>query len=209
MARRSDHTRDELSELLVDASTRIITEEGLGGLTARKIASRVGYSSGSVYNVFSDLDDLIAHVNTRTMQALSLELKKIRSTGEVLTDVKAVLHVYMDFQEKNPRLWAANIEHAMRQDFDQPDCYTDALDSVIDSVAMVISPALGNKSDLEVKFAVRVLWASLLGISAVPDSAKFLIKGSTNRKLLAEDLVEHYVLGLISKSGTATPKRSK
>ena len=83
MARRTDHSREELLELVVDAGTRIIAEEGIGAMTARKVASAIGYSPGSIYNVVENIDALIAHVNTRTMRALNAELDRIGMTGQI------------------------------------------------------------------------------------------------------------------------------
>ena len=59
MARRSDHSRDELKALILDCAREIAEEEGLRGLTARRIATEIGYAPGTIYNLFSNLDDLI------------------------------------------------------------------------------------------------------------------------------------------------------
>jgi AcrR family transcriptional regulator len=70
MARRSDHTRDELHRLALDAARRITEREGLRGLRARQIARDIGYTIGTLYNLFEDLDDLILHLNGETLDAL-------------------------------------------------------------------------------------------------------------------------------------------
>ena len=43
MGRRSIHTPDELRELIIEATTGIVEQDGLEGLSAREIAKRVGY----------------------------------------------------------------------------------------------------------------------------------------------------------------------
>ena len=58
MGRRADHSRDELFEMALSAAREIAEEDGLGGLTARRIAAKIGYSAGTLYNLFDDLDDL-------------------------------------------------------------------------------------------------------------------------------------------------------
>ena len=58
MARRSDHSRDELYELALVAARRIIEDGGYRALTARKVADHMGYSPGTLYNVFAGLDDV-------------------------------------------------------------------------------------------------------------------------------------------------------
>ena len=58
MGRRSSHTAEELRELILDASTALISEGGLASLSAREVARRIGYSPGTLYNVFENLDDV-------------------------------------------------------------------------------------------------------------------------------------------------------
>ena len=59
MARRSDHSREELREMALAATEEIIDQQGLAGLTARKVAAGIGYTVGTLYLVFRNLDDLI------------------------------------------------------------------------------------------------------------------------------------------------------
>lgn len=67
MARRSDHTRDELRTLILEAAWSIIGQENAEGLTARRVASEIGYAPGTVYNLFESMDDLILNINLRTL----------------------------------------------------------------------------------------------------------------------------------------------
>lgn len=205
LARRSDHTRSELSELIVDATAMIIANDGLRELTVRKIASKVGYSPGSVYNVFSSLEELVLRVNARTVRALKLELANIPATGDVMVDVKHVLSVYMKFQTKNPNLWAANMDYAKRPDFDQPDYYSEELDPLIDSLAEKLAPAFATGSIQDARYSVHILWGALSGILAVPETSKFLQGQCSDTESMAWNLVENYILGLMSKAKSDLP----
>ena len=70
MARRADHTREELHRMALDAAREIVDAEGLRGIKARKIMDKIGYTVGTLYQLFDDLDDLIVHMNTETLDAL-------------------------------------------------------------------------------------------------------------------------------------------
>ena len=59
MARRKDHSHDQLHKMALDATREIAEKEGLSGITARRIAKQIGYSPGTLYNVFENLEDLI------------------------------------------------------------------------------------------------------------------------------------------------------
>lgn len=198
MARRSDHTRDELGSLVLKAATRIIADQGLDGLSVRGVAAEVGCSSGSIYNVFSNLDDLISSVNAQTMNALADALEQVELTGDALDDITRIMRVYLAFQEQHEGLWGANIRHAGRQDIQQPEIYLHSLSRVIDRVGQALAPAFGSGRPDGATFAVRVLWASLLGISSIPASARFLGQQNATRDMMAENLVRNYVRGLLA-----------
>lgn len=70
MARRSDHSRDELREMALTAAEQIVLENGYESLSARKVASAIGYTVGTLYLVFENLDDLVLQVNARTLDRL-------------------------------------------------------------------------------------------------------------------------------------------
>ena len=67
MGRRSDHSRDEIRNMAIDASAKIVETEGFKSLTARKVASKIGYTVGTLYHVFRNFDDLVIHMNARTI----------------------------------------------------------------------------------------------------------------------------------------------
>ncbi len=74
MARRSDHSREEIKELALNATEEIVAEAGFQALSARKVASAIGYTVGTIYLVFKNLDDLIMQVNARTLETLFKEV---------------------------------------------------------------------------------------------------------------------------------------
>ena len=54
MARRSDHSREELREMAITAAEQIVVEQGYEGLSARKVAAAIGYTVGTLYLVFRE-----------------------------------------------------------------------------------------------------------------------------------------------------------
>ena len=85
MGRRSDHSREELEEMAIDAAAKIVETEGFQSLTARKVASKIGYTVGTLYHVFRNFDDLVIHLNARTIdemaELIQKAVKRKRSPG--------------------------------------------------------------------------------------------------------------------------------
>ena len=63
MARRKDHTREELTQLAIKAGRELVVEKGSAALTARNVAQAIGYTPGTLYNVFENIDALVAAIN--------------------------------------------------------------------------------------------------------------------------------------------------
>jgi AcrR family transcriptional regulator len=62
MARRSEHTQEQIKELILTAAETIIVKQGVAALTVRKIAQEIGYTVGSIYMVFANMQDLMMHI---------------------------------------------------------------------------------------------------------------------------------------------------
>ena len=54
MGRRADHSRDELFKMAVEAATKIVAKQGVRMLSTRRIAARMGYSAGTLYQLFDN-----------------------------------------------------------------------------------------------------------------------------------------------------------
>ncbi len=70
MARRKDHSREELKDLILQAAWKIVGAEGYEGLTARRVAAEIGYAPGTIYNLFASMDDLCQQLCGRTLDDL-------------------------------------------------------------------------------------------------------------------------------------------
>src|SRR6185437_7160825 len=70
MARRSDHSRDELAALVIGGARDIAQEEGWRAVSMRGIATRIGYAPGSIYNAVGDIDAVLLRINADTLARL-------------------------------------------------------------------------------------------------------------------------------------------
>lgn len=195
MARRSDHSRDELKALVLDCARSQIESDGLDGLTARRIAAAIGYSPGTIYNVFDNLDHVISAVNEETLRALNEDLSTVSFGGDALEDARQVLDVYISFREKHPALWDAVLAHAIKPGVSQPDSYIKEIETSFGYAARAIAPAfVGDAEGL--RLAVDVLWSSLQGIFSVSPHGLLATDVQSRRREMAEFLVETYLKGL-------------
>ena len=125
MGRRSIHSPEELRELIIQATTEIVEENGLEGLSAREIAKRIGYSPGTLYNVFENLDDILLTIEARLLDRLADRLAKTDASGTPQERLKRLTETYFAFTQERPKLWNLLVEHRLPVGKDLPTMVPD------------------------------------------------------------------------------------
>jgi AcrR family transcriptional regulator len=194
MARRSDHTREELYRMILDAARQATERDGLRALKARQIARDIGYTIGTIYNLFEDLDDLVVHMNGETLDELLAVCSRATSGNGPVEDLYALAERYLEFTGKNPNLWNAIFEHKRPPGHRFPDWYEKKIASLLVLEERALAPLFPPGSDDAVAHHALVLWTSLFGMAAVETSDR-LPAGQSARSLV-RTLIETYVAGL-------------
>lgn len=200
MGRRSLHTADELRELIVQASTDLIHENGLAGLSAREIARRIDYSPGTLYNSFDNLDDLVLTVEGRMLDRLVETLDTVPREGPADARVYKLAERYLKFADANPRLWNLLFEHHVSTDDALPDWYRQKIRALGDRFEEVLKPLSGGLTTDQVGRAARTLWSSVHGISSLAVADKLSIVSAEEADQMVRDLVDTYLRGFRVRS---------
>ncbi len=196
MGRRSIHTAEELRELILVSTTELIESEGLAGLSAREIARRIGYSPGTLYNVFDNLDDLVLTIEGRLLDRLALALQEVPSNESPHTRLKNIAMAYLHFTHDNPKLWNLLFEHHMQAEAHIPTWYQEKLETLLAEVESEIGRLIPEAEENQVKRSARVLWAGVHGITSLSTTDKLAIVTTEAASPLVEDLIDHYLNGL-------------
>ncbi len=59
---RRDREKEKMKELILEAASDIITQEGLDNLSIRKVAKKIEYSPSIIYHYFKDKDEILSSV---------------------------------------------------------------------------------------------------------------------------------------------------
>ncbi len=206
MARRSDHSREELFQMMVAAARRIIAAEGVGGLTARKVAKAVGYSPGSIYNVFKNLDDLIVQVNAETLDLLIADFGAISLSGRPEADLPVIVEHYLAFEEAHPNLWSALFDYNLKEGSHWPDWYFGKIEQLFTMAEAAVVPIYGDAPGRESRIAIQTLWAGLHGITSLARSGSLGIVADATTRSMAHHLTATYLAGMIEEKGAGATK---
>jgi AcrR family transcriptional regulator len=115
--------QDLRADLLAAAEHQIETR-GLPHLRARELANQAGCSLGAIYNVFTDLDELIVAVNANTLRAIDRELTEIKN-GDPLQQLTALANAYLTYAERHRLRWEALFIHRMPAEAVVPQWFQD------------------------------------------------------------------------------------
>jgi AcrR family transcriptional regulator len=169
MARRSDHSREELSDLVLAAACAITAAEGWQAATMRRIAGEIGYAPGSIYNAIGDLDAVLLRVNAGTLGQLAERLAEAVArcdpAAALLERALAIADAYMGYVVANTRLWACVLERVPSAENPIPDWYAQPRARLMEIVAAVIAPLYPGVAAR--RRAVVALWAALQGVTAL------------------------------------------
>ncbi len=113
MGRRSVHSPEELRQLILDASQTIVERNGITGLSAREIARMIGYSPGTLYNIFENLDDVLLTLQVQLLGRIVDHLKRVPLGPDGEKNIDALTHAYVDFALVNRRMWNLLFAHSV------------------------------------------------------------------------------------------------
>lgn len=203
MGRRSTHTSDELRELIIEAATELIETAGLTGVSARAIARKIGYSPGTLYNVFQNLDDLLLTIEGRMLERLTDLLRQVPRHDNAHRHLLLLADAYIKFTHENGNLWNLLFEHQMQSNTEIPDWYQAKLEGLMAMVETDVRKMFPELAEEDVKRASRVLWAGVHGITSLSTAGKLSIITTESAGPLVTDLISSYIDGMSRRIGAA------
>jgi AcrR family transcriptional regulator len=196
MARRNDHSRDEIHRMALDAAERIVAREGYKGLSARKVAAAIDYTVGTLYLVFENLDDLVLQVNGRTLDALFARLLKSHAqSGDTARDLQSLADAYIAYAEKEAPRWTMLFDSVTEKGESLPDWYQDKLGLVFGLIETALVPAAPTRNRTEIAQAARVLWAGVHGICILKIRQRMDLAGGQSASQMAAMLIGNFLVG--------------
>lgn len=187
MPRRKDHTREELKIMALNAARSILNDQGPSDLTAREIARQIGYTVGTLYNVFTNFNDIILHLNAQTMDEMYEVFVKSNSVKDLTLN-------YIKFAHEHAALWQLLFESRTHTEV-FPDWYQHKIIQLFKLVEQILLPYL-NHSQEQASQAAKTLWASLYGICVLSIAGKVQKILNATAESLGLSLVENYLKGI-------------
>ncbi len=199
MGRRNEHSREQLRDMALEAADAIVAAQGPAGLTARKVAAAIGYTVGSLYMAFRNLDDLIVQLNARTLDELYTELQAaIATVPDPQQRVAALGRAYMNFACVHRNRWMLIFEHRLPVGDALPDWYLEKVNRFFRLVQTSLASLAPRRDPDELALAAQALWSGVHGVCILGLDDKLDVAGHRSLQEVADSLIQHYLAGFVS-----------
>lgn len=195
MARRSEHSQQEIKDMVLNAAEMIVVEEGFDKLKVRKIALEVGYTVGSIYMVFENMADLVMHIKGRTLDDIATQLNSIDQDNTAEQRIALLAKTYLLFASENFNRWRMIFEHQLADDEQIPDWYQQKVNQIFSIVETQFKQLSSTHTEEESKQAARALWSGVHGICTLSLTGKLDLLGVDNIEKTVDLLVSSFIQG--------------
>ena len=192
LARRNDHSREELKQITLESCLKIVEKQGIVGLTARRIATEIGYTPGTLYNIFGSMEGLYYEINAATMQKLSEELFEATDKKKPpIEQIEEITDSYIGFALKNRQLWLMLFNTPFEHE--PPDWYAEKIENLFHPLEAVFAEIFKGREKKKIKLAARTFWAAVHGIAYLEITQKGpMRKNRMISKEMAAELIERF-----------------
>lgn len=212
MARRKDHTPDELKSWVIRSVLEFLQEHPANELSLRKVAKRVEYSPGTLINLFGDYAHLLLAVNACTLDQISERLNKTLTNSDKLKPQEQLLLFaleYLAFAKEHSFQWRLVFEH--RLDEDIPDWQKKRINQLFELIELRLKHINPDAQSDELQQASRTIWASVHGICMLEVDNKIFASNtvsgiSINGESMIQSLIHNYLSSWKISSNTHNNK---
>ncbi|UXI00468.1 TetR/AcrR family transcriptional regulator [Photobacterium sp. TY1-4] len=193
MARRNDHTREELVSMTLEQVKNFLDQQPHHELSLRKIAAMIGYVPSTLVNVFGNYNLLLLHAVAQTLDELfaeaAAEMQHVSAPEDAL---RRLAYCYLDFAQRHPYRWQLIFQHTMNGE-ELPEWQAERINSMTGMLEALIRQITPNKSDAAILEVSRVLWAGVHGITLLSVDDKLFTAIPVDGKALIDNLIDTYL----------------
>ena len=200
---RHQHAREATRRAILDAALSLFVDNGYAQVSIRNIAVKVDYSPGAIYSYFPSKDDIFLALAEEGFRLLGATHLAQPATANPLDDLAATAWQLYEFSKAHPEYFALVFLDRrvprIGREYERFAFMADIKMSVTGRVQRCIDAGLFPGS-LVPSVALRLLWASVLGIAALRLSDR--LAPGEDADALVHDAINTTIAGL--RAGAAS-----
>lgn len=181
--------------MVLNAAESIIIDEGVEALTVRKIAMEIGYTVGSIYMVFANMQDLMMHIKGRTLDQLAAQLQQIPGTRGIEGQISGLAEAYLAFAAQNYNRWRMVFEPGLRVGDVLPEWYREKIERMFAPIEALFRQLTPDGGAEQAGLAARALWCGVHGVCVLSLNGNLGRAGVENAETAVRLLVENFIQG--------------
>jgi len=194
MARRKEHSHDEIRVMAIEAAIALLQQQGVQGLSLRKIASEISYVPSTLINIFGSYNYLLLAVSEATLQALMCHLSAV-SENDSLRHIIVMAQKYSEFAHSQRQCFKLVFELQLLDSESLPESQGQLIANLfrlIEDELALLFPHETKEQQLQMS---RVLWGGIHGLTALSLDNK-LFADTVSLPALLESHVTGYLQGM-------------
>jgi AcrR family transcriptional regulator len=166
----------DLKNALIKAGVEILTREGTGGLSLRKVAQRAGVSHSAPYAHFPDKQALIAAISTEGFNQLYLQLDAATSpyVGNPEKQLIEASRAYIQFGMQHSDTFKIMFSGVLEKEKDYP-AFVEISNKTFDLVVGIVRACqeAGRLSSTQPEVLAVIVWGQVHGIVSLALEGQF------------------------------------
>lgn len=194
MARRSEHSQEQIREMVIKSAEAIVIQDGVKALTVRKIAVDIGYTVGSIYMVFANMQDLITHIKLRTLTELA-DYLRVDQQHDPSQQLHELADQYLSFAQQHFNRWQIVFEPLETHDHDVPEGYKNQIEQLFIPIEGLLKQLRPAAEPDQLALAARAIWSAVHGVCILYLNGNLGRVGLNKAQPAVYLLVENFIQG--------------
>lgn len=191
------NTKDNIHNILITKGRELVRQKGARFLTARKLSEATGYSVGTIYNQFGNMDRYVIEQNMMTLDELYHTLNKIMPDTNPYKNLNRYVDAFAAFVLNKPHLWFLLFNFHIQSGYaDFPQEYLRKLLKITNLWRKEFNAVFEKLSAAERKVSLQVLWLSMFSLSSFLTLNGLDKMSRVNKKNVCKLLLNTYLAGL-------------
>ncbi len=188
-------SKENIRTYLISVGREIVESKGMEYLTARKLSEASGCSVGTIYNQFSNMDNLVAAINLQTLKRLYDKMAQVKPDRSAYKNLNTYLDIFVSFVLQNSNLWFLLYNYHLSAS-KQPQGYRAMIIRMMQLWQPSFDAVYTHLNARKRKVARQVLWLSLFAMSSFLTTTIINDFRMVNKKNLCKLLLNTYLAGL-------------
>lgn len=188
--------KDNIQENLIQTGRQIIEEKGVEFLTARKLSEASGYSVGTIYNQFTNMDNFILIQNYLTLDALYQRLKEVKADF-AYDRLNAYISVFTEFVMNNQNFWFMVYKfHLNQSERSFSITYLRRISKTVMLINQAFKDLYPDLNTVKRHASVQVLWITLFALSSLLTTSAVKSYSKIDQTKICSFLLNTYLTGI-------------